>query len=79
MSSSSASGITSTRAKLVWREFEASNGEIRTSRCTPRSERNSPYASSPSMRIETDLMPASSPEETATICVPKPWRSAQRR
>ncbi len=33
----STSGITSARANDVWRDFEESNGEIRTSRCTPRS------------------------------------------
>ena len=32
---SSISGITSSEAKLVWRRPDASNGETRTSRCTP--------------------------------------------
>jgi hypothetical protein len=38
-STSSTSGTTATEAKLVCRRREASNGEIRTSRCTPVSPR----------------------------------------
>jgi hypothetical protein len=29
------SGMTMTEAKEVWRRFAASNGEMRTRRCTP--------------------------------------------
>ena len=39
---SSTSGATSTPANAVWRRDWASNGEIRTSRCTPFSALNSP-------------------------------------
>ena len=45
--SSSASGATSSCANAVWRRDWASNGEIRTSRWTPRSAANRPYAFSP--------------------------------
>ena len=38
-STSSTSGATATEAKLVCRRLEASNGEMRTRRCTPISPR----------------------------------------
>ncbi len=33
--SSSTSGLTNTEVKLVWRRLSESNGDLRTSRCTP--------------------------------------------
>ena len=39
--------MTSRAAKLVWRRLWESNGEIRTSRCTPRSADKSPKAKRP--------------------------------
>ncbi len=58
---SSSSGITSRLANEVCRRFCASNGEIRTSRCTPRSVDSRPYAFVPwTMNVEL-LIPASSP------------------
>ena len=75
---SSTSGDTSTSAKLVWRRDCASNGEIRTSRCTPFSALKSPYAFSPRAKNDADLMPASSPGLTSASSTLKPRRSAQR-
>jgi hypothetical protein len=40
--SSSTSGETNTPAKLVWRRLPESNGDLRTSRCTPVSVRSQP-------------------------------------
>ena len=37
-------GTTLTDAKLVWRRACESNGEIRTSRCIPRSDARRPHA-----------------------------------
>ena len=48
---SSISGMTSREAKEVCRRPEASNGETRTSRCTPFSLFKKPYAFSPSIRM----------------------------
>ncbi len=39
---SSRNGVTLTAAKAVWRLPWALNGEMRTSRCTPCSERSRP-------------------------------------
>src|ERR1041385_6359256 len=47
MSSSSSSGTTSTAANDVCLRLFASNGEIRTSRCTPCSAESIPYANRP--------------------------------
>ena len=41
---SSKNGTTLIDAKLVWRRAWESNGEIRTRRCTPRSEVSRPVA-----------------------------------
>jgi hypothetical protein len=41
---SSTSGYTNTLAKLVWRPPDESNGDLRTSRCTPVSVRSRPKA-----------------------------------
>ncbi len=57
----------------------ASNGEMRTRRCTPISDCSRPYAFSPFTSKVTDLMPAPSPSRRSVITVPKPWRSAHRR
>ncbi len=54
-------GITSRLANDVCRRFCASNGEIRTSRWTPRSADSSPYAYGPWTMNVALLMPASSP------------------
>src|SRR4051794_38431367 len=74
----STSGDTSTSANDVWRRDCASNGEMRTSRCTPFSAEKSPYAFSPRAMKVADLMPASSPSLASTISTLKPRRSAQR-
>ena len=39
---SSRNGVTSMEAKLVWRRCCESKGDMRTSRCTPRSVASSP-------------------------------------
>lgn len=44
-------GITATAANEVWRRFPLSNGEMRTSRCTPTSALAYPNAYSPSSLI----------------------------
>ena len=77
--SSSTQGVTSTRAKAVCRRCAESNGDSRTSRCTPFSAPMMPYAFSPSTSNETDLRPASSPGEASSSSLLKPRRSAQRR
>src|SRR6266487_4323817 len=64
---SAISGTTSTLANEVWRRLFASNGEIRTSRCTPRSVWRCPYAYSPVTNRVTDLMPTSSPCCMSTV------------
>ena len=43
-SASSSAGTQSNDANAVWRRALASNGEMRMSRCTPRSPASSPYA-----------------------------------
>ena len=81
MSSSSASssiGITSSDANDVWRRFCASNGLMRTRRCTPRSADNRPYTFVPRTVSVADLMPASSPCWMSSTSASKPSRSAQR-
>ena len=45
----------------------ASNGEMRTSRCTPISDCSSPYAFSPLISTVADLMPAPSPSSRSVI------------
>ena len=42
LETSSRNGVTSREAKLVWRRFWESKGDIRTNRCTPRSAANKP-------------------------------------
>src|SRR5881628_3468626 len=59
--SSSTTWYTNTDAKDVWRRDCASNGEMRTRRCTPFSALSSPYAYCPLIWISADLIPASSP------------------
>ena len=78
-STSSTSGTTATEAKLVCRRREASNGEIRTSRCTPISPRRYPNAYSPDTSTVADLMPASSPGSRSTTSAFRPARSHHRR
>src|SRR6266511_3424138 len=78
-SSSSSSGITSRLAKDVWRRRDASKGEIRTSRCTPRSADSRPYAWGPERMNVALLIPASSPGSTSSSSTRKPRRSAHRR
>ena len=56
---SSRNGTTSSEAKLVWRRCCASKGEMRTSRCTPRSAANSPKAYRPFTMKVADRSPAS--------------------
>src|SRR3990170_677843 len=77
-STSSTSGMTATDANDVCRRLEASNGEIRISRCTPISLLRYPYAYSPVISIVADLIPASSPASRSTTSALKPARSAQR-
>ena len=43
-SASSSAGTQSNDANAVWRRALASNGEMRMSRCTPRSLASMPYA-----------------------------------
>ena len=43
-SASSSAGTQSNDANAVWRRALASNGEMRMSRCTPRSPASMPYA-----------------------------------
>ncbi len=76
---SSISGLTNTLAKLVCLRFAESNGEMRTSRCTPVSPVSRPNANSPVTVNVADLIPASSPSWISLISVLKPCRSAQRR
>ena len=77
--SSRSSGISSTPAKLVCRLFAALNGESRTRRWVPRSERSSPYAYSPSIVSVADLIPASSPSVRSVSVARAPGcRSAHR-
>src|SRR5438093_51060 len=78
-STSSTSGTTASEAKLVCRRREASNGEIRTSRCTPISPRRYPNAYSPDTSTVADLMPASSPGSRSTTSAFKPARSHHLR
>ena len=81
MSSSSASssiGITSSEANEVCRRFCASNGLMRTRRCTPRSADSRPYTFVPRTVNVADLMPASSPCWMSSISASKPSRSAHR-
>src|SRR2546421_791045 len=75
----SSSGITSTSAKDVCRRWFWSNGEMRTRRCTPCSERSSPYARGPRTMKVALFRPASSPRDSSTISVSKPRRSAHLR
>ena len=63
----------------MWRRREASNGEMRMSRCTPASPLRCPYAYSPVSSMVADLIPASSPTSRSTTSALKPARSAQRR
>ncbi len=58
---SSRNGTTSSEAKLVWRRCWASKGEMRTSRCTPRSAASSPKAYRPFTMKVADSSPASWP------------------
>ena len=58
--SSGSTGITSTPAKVVWRRFLASVGEMRTSRWTPASARSIPKASLPSTVNVARSMPMTS-------------------
>ena len=63
----------------MWRLALESNGEIRTSRCTPTSERSRPKAFSPATVKVADFKPASSPGIVSVTTALKPSRSAQRR
>ncbi len=60
------SGRTSTAAKLVCRRALASNGLIRTRRCTPRSQDMYPVAYGPFTRSVMLRMPAPSPSVRAS-------------
>ena len=60
-SSSGSSGHTYTDANDVCRRAAWSNGEIRTSRCTPASADSSPKANSPDTVTVALFSPASSP------------------
>src|SRR5258708_2777421 len=71
--------MTSTSAKEVCRRWFWSNGEMRTSLCTPCSERRRPYARGPRTMNVTLLRPASSPGEVSMTSVSKPLRSAHLR
>src|SRR5437588_2463894 len=75
----SSSGITSTSAKDVCRRWFWSNGEMRTRRCTPCSDRSRPYARGPRTRKVALFKPASSPRDSSTISVSNPRRSAHLR
>ena len=76
---SSISGITKTDANEVCRRAAWSNGEMRTSRCTPVSPASSPYAFSPENWTVAFLIPASSPGDSSSTTAFIPFRSAQRR
>ena len=75
---SSTTGETSTPAKLVWRRLAESNGDRRTSRCTPFSLPYSPYAFSPLTRNVADFMPGLLSGDTSSSSTAKPRFSAQR-
>ena len=62
--SSSISGDTNTAANDVCRRWPESNGDLRTSRCTPVSVRSQPNAYSPRTWIVALLMPATSPADS---------------
>ena len=76
---SSISGVTSTSANEVCRRAAESNGLMRTSRCTPRSDLSSPKARGPVIRSVADLMPASSPGDSSMNSTVYFFSSAQRR
>src|SRR5271163_3413757 len=76
---SSISGITNADANDVCRRAAWSNGEIRTSRCTPVSPASNPYAFSPANWMVAFLMPASSPGVSSSTSAFMFLRSAQRK
>ena len=71
-------GTTYKEAKAVCRLASLLNGEIRTSRCTPRSPCSNPKAWRPRIMNSADEIPASVPSEMESISMLNPRRSAQR-
>ena len=75
---SSSSGQAKTAAKEVCRRAAESNGDIRTSRCTPLSTQSVPKAYSPETNMVTLFSPASSPFRKSVTSTLKPRRSQNR-